>query len=341
MKALMIAGTVVLAGGCSTDLEVNAPYKEITVVYGLMSTNELTHWVLVNRAFLGEGDAFVYAQIPDSNQYTDEQLQNAVIEELDNGTVVNIYPLLDSILDNRVEGTFYNPVHKAYYFNAAYLNTNRDYRFRATVKGNDVTATTAMVNDFVITSPFLNNPNSKISFINSNGNYVDVEVKWNTGKDGRRYQVDHVFKYVEVRNGTDSTYKAISLSAGTRVSGGLDGNEAMNVVIDGESFFQSIGSRIESDPTVEKRVFKGLDFVFWVASDEFHTYLQLAAPVSGIVEERPDYTNVDNGYGLFGSRYFKSVNNKQLSNESANELVNGPYTGTFNFCIPNTGFSCN
>jgi hypothetical protein len=340
MKAAMIAGTLVLAGGCSTDLEVNAPYKEITVVYGLMSTNELTHWVLINKAYLGEGDAFLYAQIPDSNQYTDEQLQNAVIEELDNGTVVNTYPLLDSLLDNRVEGTFYNPVHKAYYFNAANLNTNRDYRFRATVKGNEVTATTPMVNDFVINGPDAS-ATQKIGLVTTNGNYTDYELNWTSGRDGRRYQVDHVFKYVEVRNGTDSTAKAISLRMGTRVTGGLDGGEALNATIDGESFYQSIGSIIQNDPTVEKRVFKGIDLVFWVASDEFHTYLQLADPVSGIVEERPDYTNLDNGYGLFGSRYFKSVNNKQLSNESADELVNGQYTGTLNFCIPNTGFSCN
>jgi hypothetical protein len=91
-------------------------------------------------------------------------------------------------------------------------------------------------------------------------------------------------------------------------------------------------------------VIKGLDFSFWVASDEFHTYLQLADPVSGIVEERPDFTNIENGYGLFGSRYFKGVNNKQFSNETVNELVNGQYTGTLRFCSPLTtqvGLGCN
>jgi hypothetical protein len=78
-----------------------------------------------------------------------------------------------------------------------------------------------------------------------------------------------------------------------------------------------------------------------VAGDEFHTYLQLADPVSGIVEDRPDFTNITNGYGLFGSRYFKSVNGKQLNIESVEELVQGQYTQGLNFCVPNTGFSCN
>jgi|688.fasta_scaffold14473_4 hypothetical protein len=343
IKAAMVAATVVFAGGCSTDLEVNAPYKEITVVYGLMSTNEVTHWVLINRAFLGEGDAFIYAQIPDSNQYTDAQLQGAVIEELDNGTVVNTYPLLDSILDNRVEGTFYNPQHKVYYFNAANLNTNRDYRFRAVAKGNEVTASTPMVNDFLINATD-QNPNVKIGLVNTNGNYQDYELNWTSGKDGRRYQVDYVFKYVEVRNGTDSTAKAIKLRMGTRVSGGLDGGEALNATIDGESFYQTLSSIVQDDGSVEKRVFKGIDFEFWVASDEYHTYLQLADPVTGIVEERPDYTNITNGYGLLGSRYFKSVNAKQLNTESLDELINGQYTGTLRFCSPLTtqpGIGCN
>ena len=62
--------------GCSTDLEINAPYKNITIVYGLMSTKDASdvHFVKINKAFLGDGDAFVFAQVRDSNEYRNDEL---------------------------------------------------------------------------------------------------------------------------------------------------------------------------------------------------------------------------------------------------------------------------
>jgi hypothetical protein len=340
-NTVLFTATAASLAGCSSDLEVNAPYKEIPVVYSLLNRTERTHWVLINKAFLGEGDAFLYAQIPDSNEYAPGQLQNAVVEELDGSTVVNTYTLQDSVLNDRLEGTFYNPVHTVYYFKTtADLVQDHRYRVRATVKGTEVSSTTEIVNDFIINGTDAN-PNVKIGLVNTGGNYIDYELNWNSGRDGRRYQVSYVVKYVEVRNSTDSTAREIAFPMGTRVTGGLNGNEALNATIDGQEFYRTLALAITPDASVQKRVFKGLDLVFWVAGDEFHTYLQLADPVSGIVEDRPDFTNITNGYGLFGSRYFKSVNGKQLNIESVEELVQGQYTQGLNFCVPNTGFSCN
>ncbi|MEI2825878.1 MAG: hypothetical protein V9F04_05335 [Dermatophilaceae bacterium] len=106
------------------------------------------------------------------------------------------------------------------------------------------------MNDFTI-YPSVANTSVKIGLVNSGG-YLDYEVKWTSGKDGRRYQVNHVFQYAEVRNGTDTTFKAISLNTGTLVTGGLDGGEAMATTIDGEDFFQTIGSIIQPDASVEQ-----------------------------------------------------------------------------------------
>ena len=81
--ALLILPAVFAA--CSTELEVSAPYKDITVVYGVLSTratdgvsDETRHYVKINKAFLGEGDALVYAQIPDSTEYDDPDFQAAL-----------------------------------------------------------------------------------------------------------------------------------------------------------------------------------------------------------------------------------------------------------------------
>jgi hypothetical protein len=57
--------------GCSSELDINAPYKDITIVYGLLDSRDPIQFIKVNKAFLGEGDAYVFAQIPDSNEWGD------------------------------------------------------------------------------------------------------------------------------------------------------------------------------------------------------------------------------------------------------------------------------
>ncbi|MBK9288323.1 MAG: hypothetical protein IPN38_11735 [Flavobacteriales bacterium] len=98
----------------------------------------------------------------------------------------------------------------------------------------------------------------KIGLVNSGG-YLDYEVKWTSGKDGRRYQVNHVFQYAEVRNGTDTTFKAISLNTGTLVTGGLDGGEAMATKVDGEDFFQTHRQHHPAGRVGREAIFYGLD----------------------------------------------------------------------------------
>ena len=60
---------VFLFGSCSTDVDLYADFKDITIVYGLLDINKDTNYVKINRAFLGYGDANEIAMIPDSSNY--------------------------------------------------------------------------------------------------------------------------------------------------------------------------------------------------------------------------------------------------------------------------------
>lgn len=336
---------LLLLAGCSTDLDINAPYKDITVVYALFSTNDNAsnggvHFVKINKAFLGEGDAFVYAQNPDSNQYTNDQLV-ARVEEVTNGQVTNTWDLNDTLIDDRAPGTFFAPEHILYYFTAD-LDAGRDYRLVAEVKGQRVEAATPVVNDFPVNASDAN-PAVKVGLRTGNG-YNDYELNWNTGPDGRRYEAYYRFNYAEVR-GTDTTFLSFTRLMGTRISSDTDGLEPMSATILGEDFYAGVANLVDEDPSVDQRIFFDIDFVWQVASDELHTYLTLQEPLTGIVEERPDYTNVDNGYGLVASRFRKEIVGKRLTDDSLLELVQGPYTGNLDFCSfyssPGSPLGCN
>jgi hypothetical protein len=55
---------------CSTDFDINETWKDTTIVYGIVNQNDSITYIKVNKAFLGDGDALMMAQIRDSNEYS-------------------------------------------------------------------------------------------------------------------------------------------------------------------------------------------------------------------------------------------------------------------------------
>jgi len=344
LLALFAAGTLL---GCSTDLDINAPYQENTVVYALLNMRDPVHFVKINKTFLGAGDATIHAGIPDSNEYGGDALTRALVHRVLNGDRVETYPLRDTLVTNREPGLFNHPQQRLYYFRTppvfqpngnpqinsgpTYLHQNSTYELDLEVKGKNIKANAPVVNDFTaaagsvvqLTTINLVQPTTQV--------YVSPEIRWNSSPNGKRYDVSYRFHYAEI-SGADTVHKSFTQRVGSRVASS-PGNEVLSLSFSGELFFSTMSAPIlaQAGPSVDKRLFRGLDFLFTVANDEFHTYLSLSEPVSGIVEDRPDYTNLENGYGLFASRYNKEFAGRQLSGSTLNELYNGQYTATLRF----------
>ncbi|MFT3885073.1 MAG: DUF4249 family protein [Flavobacteriales bacterium] len=341
VRIISIIGTALAVlglSGCSSDLDVTAPYKNITIVYAFLSTTNAdgtpadTQWVKINKAFLGEGNAFTYAQVADSNEYTDAQLQAEVQALNAQGTVTASYPLQSKQVGDRDPGLFNGPQHKLYYFTAT-LDPSKQYRLHAIAKGQEITATTPIVGDLSPAAPLLSST-FVFNFATSTGTYGSPQVRWTSGPNSKRYELSYRFNYDEVHVAGDTAHLSFTQFVGTTITSGTNGNEEGRQDISGESFFQSIAAHVHPDANVVKRIFRGIDVIWAVASPDLNTYLQLASPISGIVEERPQYTNVQNGYGLFSSRYFRELRNKAIGDGSKHELVEGRYTAGLGFCFP-------
>ena len=338
--------------GCSTELDINAPYKDITIVYGLLNMRDSVHYVKINKAFLGEGDAYVYAQIPDSNEWGDGVITSAKVYRVLNGDRIDTFPLYDTLITDRLPGTFYSPDEQLFYFKDWYtenmpqngipvtmhLDEDSEYDLELVVKGQTLSASTTIVNDFSFqpADQVVSNP---VNLITVNG-LGEFELNWSSDRDGKRYVADYRFNYREVQ-GTDTTDRFITQRLGNDISANSSSSESMSVVLDGAAFYSTIATLIPDDPTVDKRIFTGMDFIVSVANDEFHTFLTLSEPISGIIEDRPSYSNVTNGYGIFAGRYVKTIYDKALGALSLQELVDGNQTANLRFCSshPNDFFS--
>lgn len=343
---LLLSPIFILLSSCETDFDVSGDWKEIPVVYGILDKNEATHYIRINKAFLGDEDAFVMAQENDSINFSN--LTVRLIElNATSGAAVDSFELDTTYvtLENGIFGDNGNQLQKLWKTTET-LDPTRNYRLRVinNYSGNIVTSETPIVKAFSITQPSAS-PQSKVSFIGNNDAYSSYSVKFAPAGNGKVYEVTIVFYYREVNLSTsDTTQHNIVWKQSQYVA---DPNESLiQINLEGENFFSYVGSIVGELPANYKRLIgRGLvdtepdgnsddhiDVFINVGGDELYNYIEINKPAaSGVLLDKPVYTNIENGLGIFSSRTSNSVLNKSLSVKSVTELKAGPYTGNLGF----------
>ena len=72
LELLSVLLAIVLLPSCSKDFDSNAPYADVTIVYGVLDADQSTNYIKIYRGFLTEGDAYQAATIYDSLYYFDK-----------------------------------------------------------------------------------------------------------------------------------------------------------------------------------------------------------------------------------------------------------------------------
>jgi hypothetical protein len=326
-RLLVIALLLPLAFSCNNKLTVTADWKDITVVYGLLNQNDSVHYVKITKAFLGEGNALVFAKEPDSSNYPDKL--DVRMEEWNGQTLVKTFTFDTVTLTNKEAGDsiFYFP-DQLMYRTFGKLNQDCTYKFfihnKATNK--DVTAKTVLVKKFGIEKPL---SLGSATFDTAKKN----EAKWSSAVNGRRYQLLIRFHYTEM-TATDTTQQYadwIVFSGKESIS--LDGSETMDVLYPGIGFYQNLGNKIPVKSGVSRLAGK-VDFIFTVAADDLNTYMEVTAPSTSIVQEKPSFTNITNGIGIFSARYDNTKDTPRslpLSTVSRETLRTSVYTKDLGF----------
>ena len=95
---------------CKTDFDINAPYKAVPIVYGLIDQSQDTQFVKINKSFIGDGNNVDYAAINDSMMFSSvsARVDQYVIGSL---SPIQTYPLEELWVDNLDDG-FFIPILK-------------------------------------------------------------------------------------------------------------------------------------------------------------------------------------------------------------------------------------
>jgi len=335
-KALVIVIAAAFAS-CSTDLDINGNKKDVMIVYGILDATTSTQYIKINRAFLGEGNALVYSQIPDSTLYP--YLLDVTLDIINtgNGQVLRHY-VADTVHIWKDGGVFFTGYQPYYRFNldlysvtfsgdTVWLNSNYTYKLTIIdpVTGNIYESEAPGISSLVLDKP--SPSSSNISFAVEG----TKNVEFNSVKNGKLYQVKYVFNYYEVfdSNPSDTIEKQNEWTIGYTTSVSTSGGEDLSVAYSNWDFFYLLGQRLEARDDVTR--FPGyVDIFVTVGAEDLNTYIDVNQPSNSIIQERPSFSNISNGIGLFSSKFTYKYWFR-LNEISIEMLQNGPYTNDLNF----------
>ncbi len=328
-----------LIGGlfsCKTDFEINAPYDKIPIVYGVLDQGVDTQWIKINKSFLGTNN-LEYPSVNDSNYFDNITVRVEEINEF--GSVDKVYSLQEKIVDvAQGSGIFFTGEQKVYYFVDSNLDESKEYRIIGDGDGRKFSATTNMIESFDFTNNFRIKTLAPggISLFNS-GVYNEVKPAWRQSPDAESYGIVMRFHYTEHRNGiVIEKYVDWSLGEKKPTTGG-----ELEAISNSESFFGLLANTPELRDTVgvTKRVIGTVDFRITSANFILKTYIDVNRPNSGIAFDKPDYTNIEGGRGVWASRYTSEITGRNLSEKTVEHLYNGAYTADLKFCSDNPAWS--
>ena len=91
---------------CETNFDVNAPWKESAIIYGLLDQTVDTQKVIIYKAFLGQESAYIMAQDADSFYYDKDDLEVIIYGVDNNGDTIEEIELEYQITNNRFNSGF-------------------------------------------------------------------------------------------------------------------------------------------------------------------------------------------------------------------------------------------
>jgi len=303
---------IMMFSACETDFDIDAEWKEITIVYGLLNQQDTAHYFRINKAFLG-GNALEIAKIEDSSSYKNSL--EVVLEGWSGGILKQSINFDTCTISDKDSGLWYSP-YMVVYKGMGQLNQNYDYKlFIKNIKSDSViTATTKLINDFSITRP---NSGSKATFRPG----LSSDFNWKNAVNAIRYEPVIRFHYYELAFGsTDTIPKYFDWNQSTQYAENTSGNGEVTLSVNNDAFYNVVANKIDS-------VFAGVrmagkvDYIVSAAGQEYDTYLNVNKPSASLVQDRPEYTNIVNGFGLLSSRYQKQMTLK-LNPDTELELIN-------------------
>lgn len=331
LLGMAAAAFIFFATGCTTDFDVTADWKQINIVYGLLEPYDSVQYIRITKAFLNENtSALDVAAIPDSSYHQDSL--HVVLQPIQNGNVLGNIELYKTELQNKEPGDFSYPSHILYRTPPSFqLDPELRYRIvlESPATGNISTGETEVLGPVQPEYP-------RASFGADSGvidfsTYSKFPLSFYTGQNAYFYDIILQVSYLEYPQGQpdQAVLKELDWYIDREIVVDPESQEEVLVRFESEGFFRFLGSNIEVDPGIRRRL-RNVVLVYGGGTRDLYYYITLNRPSLNIVEKQPEYTNIENGLGLFASRQIDSLR-IGFTAPTLDSIRAGIYTKPLNF----------
>lgn len=328
MKKQFLMGVVVSLGllfsmsGCDNEVDINADWKEILVVYGLLDPLDSVQYIKVNKAFLNENEnALKVAQNPDSLFLKDAR---ATLLHINSGKLIELQRVNEI---PKQPGVFAQDPNYLYKTTEPILE-NEPYKLvvESSLTGQKIQAVTWTLKKARIEAPFKSsNPTFSLGA-------KFIVISYVPGWNSYAYDIKMRVKIDEFNRQDTSFIQTRDLTWNVITNYVVQRNTTAAVLhqIERESFMQFLASSLDTSRAIVRR-FKHVSVEYYGGSQNLIDYISVNEPSIGIVQKTAEYSNIEGGMGLFGSRCRQEIGTSNFEPASVGILQNNKLTAPLNF----------
>ncbi len=338
-----------LLSSCDQEIDINDDWSDVGVVYALLDADKKVNWVRIERGYLGTEPASASFSIPDSLYYDSLYVLLNGMDE--NGIIQDSRRLVKDQSKNLDSGLFTTEDFRLYRNNDD-QRLDEDLIYQLRVIKIDTTIkrpplwTDQQVDSAILAGYFSRfddtraetelvsprnrtNPNTGFRFMSPNPNQTppryNGQIRWFKSENAELYEIDLWFYYRELDTTTGITvekefksdFESQTGPFSTGASGIIESNKGRT------QLYEAIAANVPVDDNV-LRFYDRMEIKIYAGGEQLRRFIQLNEPTSSLSQTRPEFTQVQNGTGLFSSRTDRIITDVQLS-EGTNGVKNTFY----------------
>lgn len=339
--SLLAAAAVIGFQSCSEDFEVSAPYKPVTVVYGILDMKDTAHYIRIQKSFLDESkNALDMAKVSDSNFYKEADLEVYVKEVSGSNIIGQPIPLQRVNMESegyvKDSGSFFRSPNYAYKFKKV---LNSAYKYRLVINNkvtNIVDSAEIELVDSATLTVLGNNMNRRISFWNTNtAQSGSVFLLYFSAGDAKYIEGALRFKWVERAPSTPSGGTRDSADYIFSILSSSDDVKAGKLEVQNVKIYNFLKTAMGNAPAGMARYMDSCEIIVYGAGQEYSNYINtLQIQSSGLTVDqiKPTFTNIrgKDVFGLFSSKTTRVLQNAYIDDATLDSLKQNNITRDLN-----------
>jgi hypothetical protein len=360
--------TVFSLPSCKNNLDVLAPGEESVSVYGILNPNEPVQNIRINKVYLTSGDALAAGQDANQINYGPGELRVS-LQRFNSGsttptlTTVGNASKKEIVLTETVvttSGGNFNQNQRIWQTTDK-LFSSGEYKLIIKImsSGREITAQNVVIDSVKSfgSMPFIYIPNAnpqfaypmhcgyildsppgtgtkQIAYVDYSNTAITVpfKIKFKTIANARLYDVVMRFHYIDSLSGGGANREFVDFNFPSQKSSTLVGGDVLEVSFDVNDFYTNLASEISKKPAVsiKSRTSHYIEYIIYAGDETLNTFLQVNAPSTSIAQNKPYYTNITGGVGVFASRSKSSIT-KELWSDFIDKIADDPSTQSLLF----------